>query len=95
MLERIKIRLAVGPPRTRPGAVAADKAYSSRGNRAQLRGRGIKAGHRGEGRPCGLLRRQRGVGDDFVMRALAAWPALSPSTSGTVSPPPTGPIGMP
>ncbi|MER7361033.1 transposase, partial [Nonomuraea dietziae] len=30
-------------PRTRPDAVAADKAYSSRGNRAHLRRRGIKA----------------------------------------------------
>lgn len=29
--------------RTRPGAVAGDKAYSSRGNRAQLRKRHIKA----------------------------------------------------
>ncbi|GAA1761743.1 hypothetical protein GCM10009734_82480 [Nonomuraea bangladeshensis] len=42
VLERIKIRLPVGRPRTRPGAVAADKAYSSRGNRAYLRRRGIK-----------------------------------------------------
>lgn len=33
----------VGRPRTRPGAVAGDKAYSSRGNRAHLRKRGIKA----------------------------------------------------
>ncbi|MCZ0997846.1 IS5 family transposase [Streptomyces mirabilis] len=31
------------PPRTRPDAVAGDKAYSSRGNRAHLRQRGIKA----------------------------------------------------
>jgi transposase len=31
------------PPRTRPDAVAADKAYSSRDNRAHLRRRGIKA----------------------------------------------------
>ncbi|MCL7430486.1 transposase, partial [Streptomyces sp. YS415] len=33
----------VGRPRTRPDAVAGDKAYSSRGNRAHLRQRGIKA----------------------------------------------------
>jgi transposase len=33
----------VGWPRSRPGAVAADKAYSSRANRSYLRGRGIKA----------------------------------------------------
>ncbi len=43
MLSRIKIRLPVGRPRTRPAAVAADKAYSSRGNRAYPRRRGIKA----------------------------------------------------
>lgn len=33
----------VGRPRTRPDAVAGDKAYSSRANRAHLRQRGIKA----------------------------------------------------
>ncbi len=33
----------IGRPRTRPGAVAADKAYSSRANRAYLRRRHIKA----------------------------------------------------
>jgi putative transposase len=36
-------RLGPGRPRTRPVAVIADKAYSSRGNRAMLRERGIKA----------------------------------------------------
>lgn len=43
MLEKVWIRVPVGRPRTRPGAVAGDKAYSSRGNRAYLRKRGIKA----------------------------------------------------
>lgn len=43
VLARIKIRLPVGRPRTRPGAVAADKAYSSCGNRTYLRRRRIKA----------------------------------------------------
>jgi transposase len=43
VLERIKIRLPVGRPRTRPAAVAADKAYSSRANRVYLRRRRIKA----------------------------------------------------
>ena len=38
-----KVHLPVGRPRTRPGAVAADKAYSSRGNRSYLRRRRIKA----------------------------------------------------
>jgi hypothetical protein len=36
-------RRAVGRPRTRPGAVLADKAYSSKANRAHLRTRGITA----------------------------------------------------
>jgi transposase len=43
VLEEIKVRGPVGRPRTKPDAVAADKAYSSRTNRAYLRGRGIKA----------------------------------------------------
>jgi transposase len=43
VLDKVRVRLAVGRPRTRPGAVAGDKAYSSRGNRAYLRKRGIKA----------------------------------------------------
>jgi transposase len=42
-LGRIRVRGPVGRPRTRPGAVAGDKAYSSRGNRAHLRRRAIKA----------------------------------------------------
>ena len=36
-------RLGPGRPRTRPERVLADKAYSSRGNRALLRSRAIKA----------------------------------------------------
>jgi transposase len=36
-------RPAGGRPRTRPDRVLADKAYTSRANRAYLRGRGIKA----------------------------------------------------
>lgn len=43
MLQKIRVRLPVGRPRTRPGAVAADKAYSSRANRTYLRKRHIKA----------------------------------------------------
>lgn len=43
VLERIKVRGPVGRPRTRPAAVAADKAYSSRANRAYLRRRRIRA----------------------------------------------------
>ncbi|MFE2246934.1 IS5 family transposase [Streptomyces lavendulae] len=43
VLERIKVRGLVGRPHTRPDAVAADKAYSSRANRAYLRRRKIQA----------------------------------------------------
>ncbi|MER6693124.1 transposase, partial [Streptomyces minutiscleroticus] len=43
VLHKIRVRLPVGRPRTRPGAVAADKAHSSRANRAYLRKRNITA----------------------------------------------------
>jgi transposase len=44
LLNAIRVpRLGPGRPRTRPDAVLADKAYSSRGNRALLRSRGITA----------------------------------------------------
>ncbi|GIG93163.1 IS5 family transposase [Plantactinospora endophytica] len=44
VLRRIRVsRLGVGRPRSRPDLVLADKAYTSRGNRAHLRKRGIKA----------------------------------------------------
>ena len=43
MLEKVRVPGAVGRPRTRPDAVAGDKAYSSRANRSYLRKRGIKA----------------------------------------------------
>jgi len=43
VLGKIKVRGAVGRPATRPTAVAADKAYSSKGNRAYLRKRRIKS----------------------------------------------------
>jgi transposase len=36
-------RLGPGRPRSRPTALRADKAYSSRGHRARLRARGITA----------------------------------------------------
>lgn len=42
VIEAIRVpRLGPGRPRTRPDRVLADKAYSSRGNRALLRSRGI------------------------------------------------------
>ncbi|GAA2009456.1 hypothetical protein GCM10009838_89140 [Catenulispora subtropica] len=43
VIEKIRVPGPVGRPRTRPGAVAADKAYSSKANRAYLRRRGITA----------------------------------------------------
>ncbi len=44
VLQRIRVpRPGVGRPRTRPDRVLGDKAYSSRGNRAYLARRGIKA----------------------------------------------------
>ena len=44
VLAQIRVpRLGGGPPRTRPNRVLADKAYTSRANRAHLRRRGIKA----------------------------------------------------
>lgn len=43
MLDQIRIPGPVGRPRTRPQAVAADRAYSSKGNRAYLRRRGVTA----------------------------------------------------
>ncbi len=43
VLKKVRVRGPVGRPRTRPDAVAGDKAYSSCGNRAHLRKRSIKA----------------------------------------------------
>ena len=42
VLEKVRVPGPVGRPRTRPDAVAADKAYSSKANRSYLRKRGIK-----------------------------------------------------
>jgi transposase len=44
VLEAIRVpRLSSGRPRSRPDRVLADKAYTSKANRAYLRGRGVKA----------------------------------------------------
>ncbi len=44
VIDSIRVpRLGGGRPRTRPDRVLADKAYTSRANRAYLRRRGIKA----------------------------------------------------
>ena len=43
LLSHLEVRrVGRGRPRTRPDALLADKAYSSRANRAMLRGRGVK-----------------------------------------------------
>ncbi|MGC0397627.1 hypothetical protein RKD27_000271 [Streptomyces sp. SAI-126] len=42
VLKKVRVRGPVGRPRIRPDAVAGDKAYPSRGNRAHLRKRLIK-----------------------------------------------------
>lgn len=42
VLDQIKVRGPVGRPRTRPGAVAGGKVYSSRAKRAHLRRRNVK-----------------------------------------------------
>jgi transposase len=43
LLDRVRVPGPAGRPRTRPDAVAADKAYSSKANRTYLRRRGIVA----------------------------------------------------
>lgn len=43
LLDQVRVPGPVGRPRTRPDAVAADKAYSSKANRAYLRRRAITA----------------------------------------------------
>jgi transposase len=43
VLDRIRVPSRIGPDRTRPDAVAADKAYPSRANRTYLRRRRITA----------------------------------------------------
>ncbi|BCJ68045.1 hypothetical protein GCM10009779_16990 [Polymorphospora rubra] len=43
LLDGIRVPAPAGRPRTRPDAVAADRAYSSRANRAHLRRRRITA----------------------------------------------------
>ena len=43
VLDKVRVPGAAGRPRTRPAAVAGDKAYSARANRAYLRRRRIRA----------------------------------------------------
>jgi transposase len=67
MLQPLLAQLAVarvgpGRPRTRPAAVIGDKAYSSRGTRAMLRTRGIKAVIPQRADEIGHRRKRRGAG---------------------------------
>jgi hypothetical protein len=43
VMDGIRVRCGRGRPRTRPGEVSGDSAYDTRGGRAYLRRRGIKA----------------------------------------------------
>lgn len=43
LMSHLRVGREIGRPRTRPGAVRGDKAYSSRAIRSHLRDRGIKA----------------------------------------------------
>ncbi|GAA0846969.1 hypothetical protein GCM10009525_66830 [Streptosporangium amethystogenes subsp. fukuiense] len=65
MLGKVRVRGPVGRPRTRPDAVAEDKAYSSRGNRTHLCRRGIKAVIP-EKRDQAANRKKRGPGGGYT-----------------------------
>ncbi len=89
VLEQVRARGPAGRPRTRPDAVAGDKAYSSRGNRAYLRKRRIKAvipekrdqaanrkkkGRRG-GRPAELYKERNTI--ERLINKLKAWRGIA------------------
>jgi hypothetical protein len=46
-MDGIRVRCGRGRPRARPGEVSGDSAYDTRGGRAYLRRRGIKANIKG------------------------------------------------
>ncbi|MDH6502710.1 hypothetical protein M2156_009020 [Streptomyces sp. SAI-149] len=75
VLKKVRVRGPVGRPRIRPDAVAGDKAYSSRGNRAHLRKRLIKVGgHPGEEGPGRQL--EEGL-QGWPTRQLKAWRGIA------------------
>jgi hypothetical protein len=95
VMARLRVPRGQGRPRTRPNAVLADKAYSSRAIREHLRRRGIRTvilvpadqrSHR-------LRRGSRGGRPHLtVRRTNSATPSSGPSTassSGAASPPAT------
>ncbi|MFF0142575.1 hypothetical protein ACFYRN_39855 [Streptomyces sp. NPDC005227] len=64
VLAKVRVRGPVGRPRTRPDAVAGDKAYSSRGNRSYLRNaRSRRSSRRRRTRPPTGRRRAAGAAD--------------------------------
>ena len=97
LLDAIRVpALGPGRPRTRPDAVLADKAYSSRGNRALLRARGINAVIAEPSDQVGHRKRRGAKGgrppafDAEPTRAATSSSAPStPSSSGAAWPPAT------
>lgn len=83
MFKKLRLRGPVGRPRTRPDAVAGDKAYSSPGNRAHLRKRRIKAvvpekkGRDGRpvGHDTGLYKERNTV--ERLINELEAWRGIA------------------
>ena len=60
VLAGVRVRRRRGRARTRPEALAADRAYDSRANRAYLRARGIRAAIPSKRVRAGAKRRARG-----------------------------------
>ena len=60
VLRGVSVRRRRGRARTRPEAVAADRAYDSRANRTYLRSRGIRAAIPSKRLRAGAKRRARG-----------------------------------
>ncbi len=82
MLKKVRVRQPVGRPRTRPDAVAGDKACSSRGNRAYLRRRQVKAvipekEDQAANRKKKGSRGGRPVGHERLINKLKAWRGIA------------------
>ena len=70
-MNAVRIHRSLGRPRQRPGRAMADKAYSSRANRAWLRRHGIQAVIPGQGRP---KKHRRDCGQAAAQQAFdASW----------------------
>ncbi|WP_449472357.1 transposase [Streptomyces tanashiensis] len=89
VMAAIRIPRRVGRPRTRPFAVLADKAYSSRAIRDHLRRRGVRAVIP---QPADQIanRKRKGRGDGRpTSNATPSNAASTASSNGAVSPPAT------